>query len=164
MSHIRQLRHREHNHLERYDHGKYKHIIQYVGHTGFYSGQVISSHGSKQNDRCHRKYRDKSRPSEGCEETCFFNTVHIVGKPCKSLCGRQCERIVTDEQFSLKGVDQHEENRGQKCNYQHTQDTKNDYIGSFFLSHYCSTSLRLVSTSCPRAMTATTMKNSTALA
>ena len=109
MSHIRQLRHREHNHLERYDHGKYKHIIQYVGHTGFYSGQVISGHGSKQNDRCHRKYRDKSRPSEGCEETCFFNTVHIVGKPCKSLCGRQCERIVTDEQFSFKGVDQHEE-------------------------------------------------------
>lgn len=63
----------------------------------------------------------------------FFNTVHIVGQSHKGLCGRQCKRIVADEQFSLKGVDQHEENRCQKCNYQQTQDTKYDHIGSFFL-------------------------------
>ena len=90
------------------------------------------------------KYSDKCRPPESCEKTGFFNTVHIVGQSHKGLCGRQCKRIVADEQFSLKGVDQHEENRCQKCNYQQTQDTKYDHIGSFFLSHYCSTSLFLV--------------------
>ena len=111
MGHIRQLRHSEHNHLERYNHGKYKHVIQHVGHTGFHSGQIVRSHGSEQNDRRHGKYSDECRPSESCKEPGLFNTVHIVGKSCKSLCGRQCERIVTDEQFSFEGVDQHEENR-----------------------------------------------------
>ena len=59
VGHISQLGHSEHYHLERHDHGKYEHVIQHIGHAGFHSGQIVRSHGSEQNDRCHGKYSDK---------------------------------------------------------------------------------------------------------
>ena len=111
MKHIRHLGEWEHDHLERYNHGKQAKIIHTAGYRIMYSRDVPGTHGCAENNYKYGKYRDKHRHHGGLQEAGLFNTINIVLNPDKLLSLRDHERLFGNICLLFEGVNHNEKDR-----------------------------------------------------
>ncbi len=132
MQRIRCLRHGVHNHLERYNHARYEHVINTGSDLTLYTCDKPCSHRTEDNHRQYRKYRDKQRISDAVKEMDLRQSVYIVFQSYEAIAIREHKRSRRNVQLVFQGVHDYEENRNQERNCQNGQNDINNTICNLF--------------------------------
>ena len=170
MQQVGHLAHGEHHHLEGDNHGEHQAVVHAAGKLVLHPGNKPGQHTAHQKDARHRGHGNPQGVAKGLEElnlgdagdvVCQTDEGGIVG-----IGGGQAEGLCGDEQPPLEGIHQHHCNGKQHVDCRQHQKGKDKPLGILVLLNHahCSTSLLRVILSCSRAMVATIMVKTTALA
>ncbi len=125
MQDVRELRQREHNHLERHDHGEHAQKVDQLRAGGMHAGNIPCAHGAAHNDQQHGHHRDECGVAEAAEKVRFLQRVAVVqsadeglgqsllplGKAFRQRHIADAERIFENIGLSLERVQEYHEDR-----------------------------------------------------
>ena len=146
-------------------HRNLKSIAANLNNLCLYPGDIPRAHGTAEDDRRHGKYSDENTPSESLDQAGLLNAADIVLQPHKHVPRRDLKRRFADICFLFKRINEHQYDR---IHIQKAHDRKKNCqrpaVFCFSCSHYCCTSLDVVSLFWISAITPTMIKNMTAFA
>ena len=164
---VRRAGEREHDHLERDDHGEHAEIIYDLAEEAPDAGNIPRGHGRAHENERRGGERDEKAVAHGLQKRVVAegHALDIVLEADKAVRVREGKRLRVDGGVALEGVHQNDEDRHNVSDADHREDDRQHHFAAFFsLSHYCCTSFLRVAWSCRRPIAATRMKNTTAFA
>ena len=160
-------RQREHDHLERHDHGEHAQVVDGLGEAVLHARDVPGAHGGADQDDRDRAHRDEDGPADGIEEPVLVDRRLVVLEPDVGLLGGQLEGLEVDEHLVLERVEQHHHDGQQPHDAEKRHEARTSPVeGAALLlgRHHCCTSLERVARSWMSPMATTIRQKMTAFA
>ena len=151
LDRIGRFRQREHDHLERHDHGKDAEVVDRTAELAVHARDVPRGHGRAEQDQRGGNDGDEQAVPGGLQKWVVAEgqTLDEVGPAGKTLCVRQGEGVGFDVGVDLEGVDDHRQNRQHIDDANDAEHDGENRLAAAFgrkraIVHYCCTSfLRL---------------------